>query len=884
MKKSNLFSLITNKFTLLFIGLIASLSFYSKAANLESSPNNGVRIELDDGTLCLEPLSNSAIRIRYSKSDIQLYPEEIVYIEKTSTPQYRIKEDAKSINLCMDGVTVSFDKENETLSFFNAEGRLILKEQEKGRSVELDSLAGMPVFKVRQGFVSPPDEYLYGTGQFQDDYLNIRGLSRRLTQVNTQISIPFILSNQGYGLLWNNYGLTEFNPAENTVALKRHDYRTKTVTVDATGTSGNVSETRNINQFTGELNISSAGKYALMLDVGQAMARKHHLVVGGDTVISVDNVWLPPTTSAIVELREGIHEVVVEGERNDKPVLYWKPLTDETVLCSPVAEALDYTVFVGTPEDIIANYRQVTGQVPMPPKWAFGYVHCRERYNTQKELLENARTFRDKKIPIDVIIQDWQYWGKYGWNAMRFDEDRYPDPMEMVDSLHKMNMRMMISVWSRVEKGSQLGSQFEEKGYFIPNTEWVDFFNPDAAAFYWKNFAGNLLSYKIDGWWLDATEPENDDLQNRKILNGNLPGEFLRNAYPLYVNRTVYEGLRKDDPMKRRAFILTRSAFTGMQRYGTVTWSGDVGCDWDALRRQIVGGLGQMCAGAPWWTYDAGGFFRPGDQYTNKDYHELFVRWFQAATFFPILRVHGYMSNTEPWRYGEQVESIVSKYLDLRYRMLPYVYSEVSRVSSEGSTLMRPLVFDFYDDPVALQQKYQFMFGPSILVSPVTDPGVKQWSVYLPVYRAGWIDFWSGKKQEGGTFVNAPVDLNTIPLFVKAGSIIPLDHPKQYVFEKTGEPQEIRIYPGADAEFTLYEDEGDYYHYEEGLFSTIDLKWDDTKSTLTIGKRKGKFPGMEQTKIFNVVLVKPGIEGEGDSVEKEKKIVYSGKQKRIRFK
>ena len=309
----------------------------------------------------------------------------------------------------MDGVTVSFDKENETLSFFNAEGRLILKEQEKGRSVELDSLAGMPVFKVRQGFVSPPDEYLYGTGQFQDDYLNIRGLSRRLTQVNTQISIPFILSNQGYGLLWNNYGLTEFNPAENTVALKRHDYRTKTVTVDATGTSGNVSETRNINQFTGELNISSVGKYALMLDVGQAMARKHHLVVGGDTVISVDNVWLPPTTSAIVELREGIHEVVVEGERNDKPVLYWKPLTDETVLCSPVAEALDYTVFVGTPEDIIANYRQVTGQVPMPPKWAFGYVHCRERYNTQKELLENARTFRDKKIPIDVIIQDWQY-------------------------------------------------------------------------------------------------------------------------------------------------------------------------------------------------------------------------------------------------------------------------------------------------------------------------------------------------------------------------------------------------------------------------------------------------------------------------------------------
>ena len=246
-----------------------------------------------------------------------------------------------------------------------------------------------------QRFISPPDEYLYGTGQFQDDYLNIKGLSRRLTQVNSQISIPFVLSNQGYGLLWNNYGLTELNPAEHKISLKRHEHQTKTITVDATGTSGNVSETRNINQFVGTLNVPATGKYAVMLDVGQAMARKHHLVIDGDTITDVNNIWLPPTTSVIVELEKGVREIVVEGERNDKPVLYWKPVTDETVYL-PVAEALDYTVFAGSPEEIIANYRQLTGQVLMPPKWAFGYIHCRERYHTQKELLENAQTFRDK--------------------------------------------------------------------------------------------------------------------------------------------------------------------------------------------------------------------------------------------------------------------------------------------------------------------------------------------------------------------------------------------------------------------------------------------------------------------------------------------------------
>ena len=348
------------------------------------------------------------------------------------------------------------------------------------------------------------------------------------------------------------------------------------------------------------------------------------------------------------------------------------------------------------------------------------------------------------------------------------------------------------------------------------------------------------MKYGIDAWWQDATEPENDDLQNRRINREQTPGEVYRNVYPMYVSKTIYEGLRQDDP-DRRAMIFTRSGFSGMQRYAAATWSGDVGHDWETLRRQIVGGLGQMATGLPWWTYDAGGFFRPGDQYTNTGYHEQLIRWIQAGTFFPLMRVHGYMSNTEPWRYGEKVEHIIARYLDLRYRLLPYIYSQNAAVSFNGSTLMRPLVMDFPEDRFALEQNYQFMFGPSILVAPVVESGVNRMKVYLPECSAGWVDFWNGTPHKGGIFTDVNVDLMKTPLFVKAGSILPLGPQKQYAAEETEQPWEIRIYPGADGSYSVYEDEGINYNYEKGQFSTFDLKWNNSDKALTISDRKGSF-------------------------------------------
>lgn len=840
-----------------------------------SKQKEKVVLELKQGLLSLIPLNQNAVRVQFSQPG-SAPMEELIYTEKLPVPEYEVTEDKQSLVLSLDGISVEFDKGTEVLTFKDANKRIILQEKVGGRFMKVSSVQNEPTYQVEQRFVSPKDEYIYGTGQFQDGYLNIRGLTRRLTQVNTQISIPFILSSKGYGLLWNNYGLTDFNPADQFVELTPANASGEAVTVNTTGTSGNVRETRQTYSFTASVDVPRSGSYSLLLDVGQRMARKYYLVIDGQKIVDVNNLWLPPTTSAIVELTAGKHDIEVQGERNDKPVLYWRSVSEETVFRSSVAQMLDYTVFAGNGDEVIASYRELTGPAPMMPLWSLGYIHCRERYNTQAELLENAREFRERNLPIDMIVQDWQYWGKYGWNAMKFDEDRYPDPGSMMKELHEMDVRLMISVWSKIDAQSEVGKQAKEKGYYIPGSDWIDFFNPDAAAFYWQNFRTGLLKYGIDAWWQDATEPENDDLQNRRINREQTPGEVYRNVYPMYVSKTIYEGLRQDDP-DRRAMIFTRSGFSGMQRYAAATWSGDVGHDWETLRRQIVGGLGQMATGLPWWTYDAGGFFRPGDQYTNTGYHEQLIRWIQVGTFFPLMRVHGYMSNTEPWRYGEKVEHIIARYLDLRYRLLPYIYSQNAAVSFNGSTLMRPLVMDFPEDRFALEQNYQFMFGPSMLVAPVVESGVNRMKVYLPECSAGWVDFWNGTPHKGGIFTDVNVDLMKTPLFVKAGSILPLGPQKQYASEETEQPWEIRIYPGADGSYSVYEDEGINYNYEKGQFCTFDLKWNDSDKTLTISDKKGSFAGMKERMDFNIVIVTPES-GTGIYQSKvNKSIVYEGK-------
>ena len=615
-------------------------------------------------------------------------------------------------------------------------------------------------------FDSPKDECLFGLGQFQDGYSNVRGLSRRLTQVNTQISIPMLISSKGYGVLWNNYGLTEFNPCSESVKLIKQAGAGKREVVDVTSTEGGKREVRERHIFEAAIDIPETGDYALLLDVGQKMARRHNLLIDGKPVIEMQNLWLPPTASKIVHLSKGKHQLSAELTKDDQPILYYNKVKNETVFRSPVADGVDYTVFVGSPDEIIASYRELTGECPLMPDWALGYIHCRERFHSSDEILQTANRFRSEQLPVSMLVQDWQYWGKYGWNSMRFDEDFYPGPKALTDSLHQMGMKLMLSVWSKIDKNSEVGKQMLSAGYYIPETDWIDFFNPEAAAAYWQNFKERLLPLGIDAWWQDATEPENDDLLGRKVNNGRWTGEQVRNVYPLLVNKTVYEGLKQagKEPM-----ILTRCGFAGIQRYGSAMWSGDVGNDWETFRRQITAGLGMQAAGIPWWTYDAGGFFRPQNQYTDSAYIERMLRWIETAVYLPLMRVHGYMSNTEPWNYGKEAQTVIADCLKERYALLPYIKRCAKAVSEQGGTLMRPLVFDFAHDAEALQQKYEYMFGPALLISPVTEPGVSSWRTYLPQHPGGWTDYHTGQHYEGGQYVDTPVTKAFIPVFIRAG-------------------------------------------------------------------------------------------------------------------
>jgi alpha-D-xyloside xylohydrolase len=677
-------------------------------------------------------------------------------------PKYTVERNGGDVIVRTARMSAEWNAEAQALSFLDADGNLLLRECD--HSVVPAEVQGEPAWAASARFDSPAGEHLYGTGQFQDGYLDIRGLTRRLTQVNTQIALPMILSSRGWGLLWHNYGLTDFNPASHSLALTEAEQDGGSVTVNATGTAGNRREMRFFCTFSGEIELPEDGEYALLLDVGREMARRQYLAIDGEPVIDISNTWLPPTAAVKTQLSAGRHRLVVQGTFGDAPVVYWRAVKDETVFSSPVASGLDYVVFAGGADAVMHSFRSLAGHVPAMPDWVFRYIHCRERFDTQDELLSVARRLHEENIPVGTVVQDWQWWGKYGWNAMHFDEDKYPDPKAMTDELHAMDQHLMLSVWSRIGRDSELGKEVEANGYYIEGTEWVDFFQPDAAAFYWKNFSEKLLPTGIDAWWQDATEPENDDLKGRRIGPDQIPGEWYRNVYPLHVIRTVYEGLRRDQP-DRLPVILTRSAYPGIQRYGAVTWSGDVGNDWDALRRQLAGGLGQMAAGLPWWTYDAGGFFRPGNQYTDADYQERMIRWIQAAVWLPFMRVHGYQSRTEPWEYSPETERRFKAAIAQRESLMPYITEQAARVWKEDYTLMRPLVFDFPQDEEALQQGCEWMFGPDYLVCPVTEGGVSSWTVYLPENEAGWEDIRTGSRLAGGQYTVVPVDLEAIPVF-----------------------------------------------------------------------------------------------------------------------
>lgn len=850
--------MLLNRRDALKAGAAVSLTLSALDARAASSAPD-LMATTPEGYIQVTALSERAVRVRVTRTPEARTPPSPILMSRQTTPQSRRTVSAQGMSLHLPHLRCDWDAAAGVLSFHDAQGQLLLREAAGTRRLTKSVLRSQPVEAVEQGFDSPADERLFGTGCFQDGYLNVHGLPRRLTQVNTQISQPVLLSNKGYGLLWHNTGLSEFNPPDSVIKLQKQAVGAAQQ-ADVTTATGNARVERRKAVFEGSFDLPQAGDIAFLYECGRKMTSRYYVEIDGQVLTDHANLWLPPTTSFIARLSAGPHRVRIEAEAADMPVLRYGPCADKTVWRSPVADAIDYVVIAGPePEAILSGYRDLIGETPLMPVWAFGYIHCRERFHSADELLSVAREFRRRRLPVDVMVQDWQYWGKYGWNAMRFDETTYPDPAGMIRDLHGMDMRFMLSVWSKIGRETELGKVFADKGYYIADTEWVDFFNLKAAAFYSACQNQRLGTLGVDAWWQDATEPENDDLAGRDTFAG--PGERVRLTYPVQVSRTVYDGQRAAWPDKR-VMILTRSAFPGEQRYAAATWSGDIGNDWETLKRQIPAGLNMAAAGYPYWTVDAGGFFRPGDgQYTDPAYYERFLRWFQYATFLPLQRVHGYQTDTEFWRYGEQVETVARQYLELRYRLLPYTYSLAAQMTRTGMPLIRPLVVDFRNDPQALEQTHAYMYGPALHVAPVLAPDVATWPVYLPQSAGGWYDVWTGEHRDGGRWHQVAAPLDRLPLHARAGSLLPLGPVVSSTKRALGRDLDLLVFPGRDGRFTLYEDDGLTYSYEQGRQARMDFIWREAEGRLHIAARQGHFTGMTQQRRLTLRRMGPGAAG-----------------------
>lgn len=602
---------------------------------------------------------------------------------------------------------------------------------------------------------------------------------------------------------------------------------------------------------------------------------------------------------------------------------------ENTSFKSDVGDCIDYYfMYGGNADGVIANMRNLTGQVPMFPLWTYGFFQSKERYKSQDELVDVVKKYRQLGVPLDGIIQDWQYWGNnYLWNAMEFLNVDFPDPQKMVNDVHNLNAHLTISIWNSFGPQTKQYRELDKIGALMNFSTWpqsgsekwppirdypsgvkvYDPYNPAARDIYW-NYLKKMLALGMDGWWLDSSEPDHLDFKPADLDNKTFLGSFrkVRNAFPLMTVGGVYQHQRSVDSGKR-IFILTRSAFAGQQRYGANTWSGDVTSSWSTLRNQISAGLNFSLTGIPYWNSDIGGFFlsKFRRKLEDPEYRELYVRWLEFGTFCPLMRSHGADAPREIYQFGKKGDKAydaIEKYINLRYRFLPYIYSASWDVTANQSSMMRALVMDFPKDKNALDINDQFMFGRSLLVSPVTTPmyikpningrdtiQVEDFSMvrlketYLPA-GADWYDFWTGEKLTGGNKVKKETPFDIIPLYVKAGSVIPIGPGVQYAEEKKWDNLEIRIYPGANGKFVLYEDENDNYNYEKGVYSTISFNWDDKKKVLSINDRIGSFPGMLNERKFNLVLVgtNKGV-GENEVNQPDKVITYTGKKLVVKF-
>ena len=853
---------------------------------------DGIVVSLDGHFLKLEVRADDIIRVAYAKDRAFFERASIAVLPPAASsaapPAWKLTTGPgtppRTATVSTAKLAARVDLSTGAVTFLNAAGRPILAE--KARSLEPATVLGESTSHVRQQWLGHADESLHGLGQLQLGVVDLSGYDIDLWQRNTVIVVPCLVSSRGYGLLWDNTSFTRFGDLGDFTPIPGFGFEAPQ------GGGGSVAEygLHPPSRTAGKITAPVSGEYQLRAYYNGGLK----VWLDGQPIFDHwRQDWLPETDQIKLRLTAGSHALVAEtdGERSNVMRLSWKPphspagTPPDLSLWSNVGDGIDY-YFVQGPEldAVVAGFRRLTGRAAMLPRWAFGLWQSRDRYQNQAQLLDALDGFRRRHIPLDNMVQDWQYWVTEPvneWGSHGFDPARYPDPVAMVDAVHRAHAHLMISIWGKFYEGTAHFDALNRAGYlFQPTLEegllrdgrryaYVDPFQSGARAMFWDQVRDSLFSKGIDAWWMDATEPELVSPPGQESYAGHMnptgmgSGARMQNGYALMMARTLYEGQRAAAP-QQRVFTLTRSGFIGEQRYGALSWSGDVTSTWSALRKQIAAGISFSIAGLPYWTTDTGGYLmqkRYAVDPTPADlasWLELNSRWFQFSTFCPLLRVHGQQRFREMYNLGDEHSAIYQselKFDRLRYALLPYIYSLAGAVTQDGATVMRPLVMDFPGDRRGRGLTDEYLFGPALLVAPVTSFGARSRRVYLPA-GARWYDFWTGVRVAGGD-LTAPAPFDSLPVYVRAGSIVPLGPALEYTDEKPADPITLRVYTGADGRFELYEDDGLGYGYERGEFARIPLRWDEARHTLTIGARQGAYAGMPLQRTFNIVLISP---------------------------
>lgn len=814
-----------------FYFLLIIVCFTSMGSFAQTYEKNdlGIKTSIDNTVIEIQFYNSEIIRVIKYPVGKKFEKKSLSVIKDAENTNFSITKRDSSLSLKSKSIEAILNLQNGRISFTTLDGKLLLNEKSRALFTDFND-CGIKTYSVAQSFILDKEESIYGLGILQNGKMSQRNQKIHMVQNNTWDFVTFFQSDKGYGLFWDNYSPTDFN---------------------------------------------------------------------------------------------------------DTP--------KETTFKSEVGEGIDYYFMKGKNADgVIAQMRDLTGQVPMFAKWTFGFWQSKERYKSQNETVEVVKKYRDLGVPLDGIIQDWQYWGdNYHWNGMSFLNPEFSKPQKMIDDIHNLNAHLLISIWSSFGPKTPQFQEMKGKNMLMDFQTWpqsakevwppdmnfpsgvqvYDAYNPEARDLYWKYLNKGLFSLGIDGWWMDSTEPDHLDIKPEDFDNKTFLGSFrkVRNAYPLMSVGGVYDHQRETSSVKR-VFILTRSAFAGQQRYGANTWSGDVNSSWENLRNQIPAGLNFSLCGIPYWNSDIGGFFagaynkkgNNGSGSKNSSYRELYVRWLQFGAFTPMMRSHGTDIPREIYQFGQKGETIydaIEKTIHLRYSLLPYIYSTAWKVTNKQSSMMRALVMDFNQDEKVKNISNEYLFGQSILVAPVVnaqyttevivktneDTGwdktedkdnpknleidfsqKKSKKIYLPA-GTQWYDFWTNIRYKGGQEIEKETRIDEIPLYIKAGGIIPFGPKVQYADEKKWDNLEIRIYEGADGEFTLYEDEGDNYNYEKGKFATITFRWNDSKKVLTIEQQKGEFDGMIKQRKFKIVKVSTNPDKQNrDRAEFNKVVDYTG--------